>query len=350
MKAVVHYLRDLSVASVSGWNRFWFTATDPATLGFIRILAGAMLFYTHLVWTRALEQFFGPYSWTSPAAARSFLGDNGFAWSYFWWIDSPTVLWLAHFAALVVFAMLTIGLFSRVTSVLAFICAVSYIHRVPGSWFGLDQINIFLAMYLMVGPSGAAYSVDRWLAKRRAGGAPLAIVPSVSANVAIRLLQIHMCIIYFYAGLSKMQGGSWWAGAALWGAFANLEYQTLDMTWLATWPVAIAFLTHSTAYWEMFFPALIWPRIIRPIWLAFAIPLHLGIGICMGMMTFGLAMLIGCASFLPPEFVRTIIDGRQSRGGQGGAAEEPRVSIRVGKSRQTNARPPRADLQAQRAP
>ena len=36
---------------VAGWNRFWFTPADPATLGAIRIFAGAMLFYTHLVWS-----------------------------------------------------------------------------------------------------------------------------------------------------------------------------------------------------------------------------------------------------------------------------------------------------------
>ena len=45
---------------VAGWNRFWFQPTDPATLGLIRICAGAMLFYTHLVWSLDLTAFFGP--------------------------------------------------------------------------------------------------------------------------------------------------------------------------------------------------------------------------------------------------------------------------------------------------
>ena len=31
------------------WNAFWFTPRAPHTLGVIRILAGAMLLYTHLV-------------------------------------------------------------------------------------------------------------------------------------------------------------------------------------------------------------------------------------------------------------------------------------------------------------
>jgi len=41
---------------------------------------------------------------------------------------------------------------------------------------------------------------------------------------------------------------------------ANLEYQSLDMTWLATWPLV----------------------------LVLAVPLHLGIAVAMWMITFGL--------------------------------------------------------------
>ena len=40
------------------WDRFWFSRSDPATLGVIRILAGAMLLYTHFVWMLDLE---GPW-------------------------------------------------------------------------------------------------------------------------------------------------------------------------------------------------------------------------------------------------------------------------------------------------
>ena len=71
---------------------------------------------------------------------------------------------------MVVLALFTIGLWTRVTSVLALVVAISYVHRVPAALFGLDQINIMLTLYLAIGPSGQALSVDRWLARwRRAG-------------------------------------------------------------------------------------------------------------------------------------------------------------------------------------
>ena len=155
-----------------------------------------MLFYTHLVWSIDLLGFFGPNGRISPEFAHAFADANGvgshFAWSYLHLTQSPTLLWVLHILALVVLAMFTVGLFTRITSVLALIIAVSYAHRAPGAQFGLDQINIMLAMYLAVGPSGACFSVDRWLRSRRGDNAP--VDRSTLANVAIRLIQL--CLLY----------------------------------------------------------------------------------------------------------------------------------------------------------
>lgn len=329
MKLVVDYLRELSRAAVAGWNRFWFTPTDPATLGLLRICAGLMLLYTHAVWTLELEAFFGADGFIPVRSAEAFYqavgSSRNFAPSYLWYVTTPAQLWTVHIAALVVLAMFTAGLFSRVTSILAFVIALSYVNRVPGALFGLDQINVMLATYLMLGSCGAAYSLDRLIAARRAGGPLPPARPSTSANVAGRLVQLHMCIVYFFAGLGKLQGDTWWHGDALWGAAANLEYQTVDLTWLADYPLLTAFLTQATAYWELFFCVLVWPRLLRPITLFVALPLHLSIGICMGLMTFGLVMPIALISFVSPSLVRRLLDHRHDaiEAGQGRAEDRP---------------------------
>jgi hypothetical protein len=188
-----------------------------------------------------------------------------------------------------------------------------------------------MAMYLMLGPCGAAWSVDRLIARWRAGG-PLPSAPaSTGANLAVRLVQVHMCVIYFFAGISKLQGQSWWAGTALWGAVANLEYQTLDLTWMCHTPWLVALLTQAIVWWELFFCVLVWHRMLRPLVLACAIPLHLGIALGMGMMTFGLVMLIGCASFLPPGFVRRWIARQPAAPPLGEKARAPHAGKRVPK-------------------
>lgn len=314
MQLVRSYLREVGQATVSGWNHFWFRPADPATLGLIRILAGAMLLYTHVVWTLGLSDFFGLHSWASPDAASKVLPDGGkWAWSVFWLADSPTKLWAIHIAALAVFVMLMVGLFSRVMAVLAYLFAVSYVNRVPGSLFGLDQINCMLAMYLMIGSGGGAYSLDRLRLTRSAGGSRPPSSPSTCANLAVRLIQVHMCVIYFFAAMGKLRGDSWWFGSAMWLSVANLEYQSWDVTWLAHWPLLSAIVSQVTVYWELFFCVLIWPRLTRPIMLALAVPVHLGIAICMGMITFGLIMLVGCLSFVPPWLVRRCLEGEKSQ-------------------------------------
>lgn len=336
MKTMARYLRELRQSTLTGWDRFWFSAVDPATLCLIRVLAGGMLLYTHLVWTIGLNDFFGPQSWLSRDAVRMYQENSPYAWSYLWLANSPASLWIVHIAALVVFTCLTIGLFSRVASVLAYLAVVAYVNRAPGSLFGLDQINGLLAMYLMVGPSGARYSVDGLLKSRRqrSVGAIAPEVPlSVGANIAIRLIQLHMCVIYFFAGISKLQGPAWWDGSALWGAVANLEYQSWDMLWLARWPLLIAAMTHVTVLWELSYSALIWPRLTRPLVLFMAIPLHLGITLFLGMPTFGIVMLIGNLAFVSPGLVRAVVErGRGEQPVTESAVPKPATITRKGRA------------------
>ncbi|MGD9724059.1 MAG: HTTM domain-containing protein [Pirellulales bacterium] len=318
MSGATGYVRNWGAEVLAAWNRFWFEPADPATLGAIRICAGAMLFYTHAVWGLALTTFFGADGWLAPQAVVR-LQAGSYAWSYLWWFESPAALWTVHVAALVVFAMLTVGLFTRVVSILAFIAAASYIGRATGALFGLDQINIMLALYLAVGPSGDAFSLDRWLAARKAGST-LPIRKSWAANIAIRLMQLHMCVIYMFAGMAKLTGPAWWDGNAMWMAFGNLEYQSLDMTWMADWPRAMNLMAHVTVFWELFYVALVWPRLTRPVMLLLAIPLHLGIAICLGMITFGLIMLVGNMAFVSPALVRAIVARLPAGQGRGARA------------------------------
>ncbi|MFM9961250.1 MAG: HTTM domain-containing protein [Planctomycetaceae bacterium] len=333
----VSFVREATMAMTNAWNRFWFTPADPTTLCLIRVLAGLMLFYTHAVWTLDLEAFFGEQSWLSREVLAQ-ANPDGYSWSLFSWCRSSASLWTLHGVALVTFVLLTIGLWTRAAAVLAFIFTVSYAQRTPGALYGLDQINGLLAMYLMVGPSGSRFSVDAWRARRvarrgkpcdfdsalcsrdrqnagcpspRSGERGYKSEPThcVTANLAIRLIQCHLCVIYLFAGLSKLQGASWWSGFAFWGGIANQEYQTLDLTWLADWPLVINALTHLTVAFELSYCVLIWNRWTRPLVLLVAIALHLGIVVALGMPTFGLAMLIANVAFISPSFVGALISG-----------------------------------------
>ena len=66
----------------------------------------------------------------------------------------------------------------------------------------------------MLAPSGSCYSVDAWLRQRFAstdrGRFWNWLFPeakaTVLANIATRLMQLHLCVIYLFGGISKARG------------------------------------------------------------------------------------------------------------------------------------------------
>lgn len=95
MRAIRTYLAELGRTGWQQWNRFWFTPADPATLGLVRLLAGLILFYTHLVWTVDLLGFLGPAG-RIPVDVAQRLQRSELAWSHLYWLSSSASgLWVA---------------------------------------------------------------------------------------------------------------------------------------------------------------------------------------------------------------------------------------------------------------
>src|SRR5262249_50709428 len=134
--------------------------------------------------------------------------------------------------------------------------------------------------------------------------------PTLSANLALRLIQLHLVLIYGMAGLAKLQGPSWWNGMALWGAMTAGEFVVLDLAPLAAWPLLVNFLTHASLALELLYPVLIWIGIVRPLILTGVLALHLGIAVMSpGLTEFALAMLAGNLAFVSGRWLRGLITG-----------------------------------------
>jgi hypothetical protein len=335
---------------VRAWDRFWFSPADPTTLGLIRVCAGAVALYVHLCYSFLLLSYVGPNGWIDTDAARymrrevpiRFPGfdweDTGavsekgqYYWSIYFHVQDPVWICVIHAGVVVVMFLFTIGFCTRVTSVLAWLGAMSYIQRAPSLLFGMDTMMMIVLLYLMIGPSGAALSVDRWLQLRRerrrrpphTPSAPrrqeaVAPAPLVSANFAIRLIQVHFCIIYLASGTSKLLGSSWWSGTALNLVVLNYSFAPFGV---GLYYHTIAFLTQYRWLWEIlmtggvvftFFteiglPFLIWNRRTRWLMMCCSALLHTGIGLFMGLTTFSLMMLVMLLSFVPPDVVRRVL-------------------------------------------
>ena len=323
----VVWLRQYVNGCLEAWHRFWFEPADAFMLGIIRLLGGWMLFYNLAVWTMDLEAFFGDNG-LQPLSAVKALYVNRPIFSFWLWTGDQ-YLWPMHIACLVISAMFCLGFATRLTSILSFLITISYSQRVPIANFGFDQILGMLCLYLSVGPSGAAVSVDslirRWWLRRKG----LVAVPRkfASARVAMRLIQLHLCAIYFWAGFAKLKGPSWWTGEAMWRVIANEEYQTMDLTWMAWVPWLPFLIAHVTIAWEIFFIVLVWNPKFRPLMLFMGVLMHVGIGAFLGMWTFGLIMAFAYLAFSDPDLWRHRMTSfvRRLRGGN--ASQVPAFSV-----------------------
>ena len=285
------------------WNGFWFTPADPLPLAVVRIATGLILTWACLVWLLDADAFFGPRGWLAPGEVWR-LNDQPWQWSWFFAADDPTAVRVLGGIALVAAILLTLGLATPRAATVSLIGLVCAANRAPLNTFGLDDTLGLLLIGLVVGPSGARLSLDAQLFDGAEQGRGAA---SVRANVALRLIQVHLCVVYFFSGCGKLFGASWWEGTALWGAAANVQYRTLDLTWLARHPLVVNALTLATLFWEVAYAALIWPRLTRPVFLGLAALVHLGIGLAMGMMEFGLAMLVANLAFVPAASWRRLL-------------------------------------------
>ena len=333
------WFRSLLTATADGWNRFWFTPSHPATLSVIRIATGTLLFYSHLVWALNSSSFFGDASWLNGPATDVLRGD-GYGFSLLMRIDGqPTVMFAVHAIALISSLCLAIGCFSRIAALATFVLTISFANRNPGALYGFDQILGFLTLYLSVNPGHGWLSVDAWRARRAqkdSGFRLTSLGPQPTVTIATRLIQLHLCLLYFVAGISKLKGATWWSGVAFWGAIGNQEYQTVDLTALVHWPVIINLLTHVTLAWEISYSFVVWNRWVRPFVLAMAVVVHAGIGICFGMLTFGMIMIAANFAFVSPKLVLQL-SGVTTDEDSRSATVDDRFSRRAGLTRSRSA-------------
>lgn len=260
-------------------------------------------------------------------------------WSVWFHVTDPDEMMAVHAIFIVVTVMFAIGFCTRITSVLAWFAAMSYIHRSPVTLFGADTMMLILMIYCIIGPSGAAVSVDRlisrWWRRRRGELVPNdeRPQPSVSANVAMRALQVHVCIIYAAAGLAKLQGNAWWVGTAVWGTLANAEFAPMQSGWYMMFlrtltnnylmlNLFLAAGTYFTLFFEICYAFMIWGKNTRWLMLFMAVVLHGVIGMFMGLKTFALVMLVMNMAFLPLPTVYWLL-GFFRRGATGAAATPP---------------------------
>jgi hypothetical protein len=318
--------------ALRSWVDFWFTPTDPLGLHAIRVLAGILFLAWLLPLAGQLDGLFGLHGWFDQEAygeaARLPEGARPqFGWSVLFLFGSnPLLLKAAYGVSLVVLALFTLGIATRLTAVLSWVVVVSFTAN-PATRYDGDALLVILAFYLMIGyvflgqrnrgqslSSRLLGSRETWLfsstrSDNSAGPQP----PSVVANVAIRLLQVHLAIVIVTSGLHKLQFGDWWAGVAFWyPLYPPLATTVEDAREHMGDRISFLFLLSLAAYvtlcWQIAFPLFAWKQYWRKLLIAGAVAGWLGSAVLYQLPLLGPTIFIGCLSYLSPGEWQRVCD------------------------------------------
>lgn len=212
-------------------------------------------------------------------------------------LSENAVLSIAWIGLLGTGCCLVAGLFCRSSAILAWflhLCAAKSGGFVS---YGVDNFMTIGLFYLMLSPLPDRYSLDSRLRNSRAKDLRL-------LGFWRRVLQIHLCLIYFFSGLTKCLGSGWWNGVNLWRSLIRPPFNIIDPEILVRWkfifPIAGIFICVLETGYAFF----IWNNKTRKIWLTCICAMHVGIGLTMGMYLFALIMIILNVAAFGPGLIR----------------------------------------------
>ena len=200
-------------------------------------------------------------------------------------ISEDAVLSIAWACLLCMGLLLLLGFFSRPAAFIAWFLHLSAAESGGLFAYGADNFMTTGLFYLMLAPLPDRYSLDHRLLK-------LELKDPQLLGFWRRVLQVHMCFVYFVGGLSKCLGSGWWNGSNLWRSLTRTPFNLISPDILVRFKYALPILGISMCLIELGYPFFIWKRKTRLFWLVCILAMHVAIGLAMGMYLFALVMIV----------------------------------------------------------
>jgi Vitamin K-dependent gamma-carboxylase len=273
------------------WDRFWFSPVETSTMALFRIAFGLVVFGWTISLAPPLYAFFGEDG-VLPVHPDAGPG----SWGLLAISSSRSAVTVLYLILLVAALCLVVGFRSRLAAAVVWVSLVSFGRRDPWVLNSGDLMLTVLAFYLMLMPSGAALSVDRWLRPRSCFWE----FP-VRSIWPLRLIQVQVSVMYFFAVWEKVHGASWNDGSAVSYAFRIGDLERFPVpAFLTDSLVLVNFMTYGTLLVELGLAVLVWNGKLRPWVLLAGVALHLGIEFSVRVGFFSLAALVAYVAFLSP--------------------------------------------------
>ncbi len=213
-------------------------------------------------------------------------------------LEEKTLLFLAWACLLVAGCGLVVGAACRFSAIAAWflhLCAAKSGGFVS---YGMDNFLTIGLFYLMLSPLPDRFSLDCRLRDLK---------PKDPHFLGFwqRVLQLHLCIIYFFSGLTKCLGSGWWDGSNVWRALIRPPFNVIDPEILVRWKYLFPLAGIFICLLEVGYPFFIWNTRTRKVWLFGVCAMHVAIAVTMGMYLFSLVMIVLNVAAFGPGLFRT---------------------------------------------
>ena len=216
-----------------------------------------------------------------------------------------SLLWLALLGSGL---FLLIGFCTRFATIAAWFLYLSTAKSGTLFAYGVDNFTVIGLFYLMIAP------LPNRLALRFQRSNRLVASPE-RFGFHRRILQLHLCVIYFFGGISKCLGPEWWNGTSVWKALTRPPFDVISPEVLIRFEYLLPIVGISVCLLETGYPIFIWPKKTRACWLISILLMHVSIGLTMGLYLFALIMIVLNLAAFGPEYLSTLkgrLSGRSS--------------------------------------
>ncbi len=255
------------------FDDLFFAPISPVPIAVFRILYGVCVTATLMLLRGDWLDWFGVHGWVTLSTMRAM--ETGVRLNLFTVFPQDDRWINAFFWFSLLFAILTtLGLWTRVSTVVLFLCVTSIQERNLFITHGGDTFLRVTGFFLMFAPAGAALSLDRLIRIRR-GLEGRALVPR--QPWAQRMIQIELALVYFISFLWKAKGHAWWDGTALYYVTHLPELRRFPIpAWIQN-PLILKLGSWFTLAFEFSMGTLIWIRPFRYPLLILGVLFHLSL-------------------------------------------------------------------------
>jgi len=260
------------------WDGFWYATIDARPFELFRVAVSYVLLAYVVTWAGHAREWLTPAGFHSTRAA-----DPGFGARVP--LVPEAMLWPvlgAFVAAIIGTIVLAPGRARRVAVVLTWLGFVYVTELDPISAFTINRVFIVWFLLFAVAPDPHA----------NAEGLRMLAWP-------VRIVQIGLCAMYFFAGWGKAVGGDWLGGGdVLWSQVQGVYANAIAAWLLAVLPMwAWTVMQWLALGFELSAPVLLGVRRLRPVGIVAGLGMHVVIGATMEMLWLFSAQL-ACAYVL----------------------------------------------------